>query len=179
MGNIVVSEFISLDGVIEAPETWHFPYLSDDMQATINELIHTTDVNLYGRKTYEDFAAFWPTQTNNEFGIADKLNSTPKYVVSSTLDKANWQNTTILRTMTDVARVKQEIDGTIGITGSAALVQSLMQAGLVDEYQLMIHPIVVGSGQRLFTEEASANLQLVASKTFSAGVILLTYRTAQ
>lgn len=179
MGNIVVSQFISLDGVIEAPETWHFPYLSDDMQATINELIHTTDFNLYGRKTYEGFAEFWPTQTNNEFGIADKLNSTPKYVVSSTLTKADWQNTTILRTMADVAKVKQEIDGTIGITGSAVLVQSLMQAGLVDEYHMMVHPIVVGSGQRLFTEETKANLQLIASKTFSAGVILLTYRTAQ
>jgi dihydrofolate reductase len=168
-----------LDGVIEAPETWHFPYLSDDMQAFINEAINTADAFLYGRVTYAGFASFWPTQTENEFGIADKLNNTPKYVVSTTLDKAEWNNATLIKGNldTEINKLKQQIAGTIAMTGSANLIQSLMEYGLVDEFQLLVHPIVVGNGKRLFNDGVkTTGLKLTASQTFSSGVIVLTYQ---
>lgn len=179
MRKIVVSEFMSLDGVVEAPEKWHFPYITDDMMAVTQEQINSLDVMLMGRNTYNDHAGFWPTQTNNEFGIAAKLNSAPKFVVSSTLDKADWNNTTIIRgnVIEEITRLKQQGDGTIGIDGSVTLIQALIEADLVDEYHLMIHPIVIGQGKRLFSEGLNTTkLKLVDTKTFSGGVVLLVYQ---
>lgn len=182
MRKIIVSEFLSVDGVMEAPEKWHFPYISDDMADYTMEQIQATDVMLLGRVTYQAFAAYWPLQTNNEFGIADKLNSTPKFVVSSTLEKVEWNNSTLLNEnfTQEITRLKQQGDGVIGITGSATLVQSLMQADLIDEYQLMVHPIILGSGMRLFKGEVDTTaLKLVETKNFDSGVIVLTYQGAK
>ncbi len=179
MSKIIVSEFLTLDGVMEAPEDWQFPYLSDDMSAFIQEQILALDAQLLGRVTYDIFAAYWPLQTNNEFGIADKLNRMPKYVVSSTLKKAEWNPSTIIsgNVAEAVAKLKQESVGNLGITGSATLVQSLMEADLIDEYQLQVYPIVLGKGRRLFRDGMDKlPLKLVESKTFSSGVVALSYQ---
>jgi dihydrofolate reductase len=180
MKKIVVSEFISLDGVIEAPETWHFPYITDDMQASVNAQLDACTDFLYGRVTYEAFASFWPSQTDNAFGIADKLNQTPKYVVSTTFQQATWQNTTLISKDVHqaIAALKQQGDGVIGLTGSAKLVQSLTQAGLVDDYILWVHPVVVGKGKHLFAEGVDAKLRLGSSRAFAGGVVEMVYHPA-
>ncbi|MEQ8675047.1 MAG: dihydrofolate reductase family protein [Aggregatilineales bacterium] len=179
MGKIIVSQFLSLDGVMEAPETWHFPYISDDMAAFTANDINASTATLYGRKTYEIFSGYWQTQKNNEFGFADHLNKMPKYVVSNTLQNTDWNNTTILRDLDAVKAMKDTVDGNIGITGSRKLIQSLMKANLVDRFQLLVHPIVLGKGRRLFTEEINTiSLSLLDSKTFQSGVIALTYALA-
>ena len=178
MRKIIVSEFLTLDGVMEAPEEWQFPYLSDDVAEFIKVQILALDAQLLGRVTYDIFAASWPSQTNNEFGIADKLNSMPKYVVSSTLKKADWNPTTVINgnVVEAISKLKQQPGGSIGITGSATLVQSLMKADLIDEYQLQVYPIVLGKGRRLFKDGIDKKLKLVESKTFSSGVVILIYQ---
>lgn len=179
MRKIIVSEFLSLDGVMEAPEQWHFPFVNSELQAEINAGIHASDALLLGRITYEIFAGYWPTQTHNEFGIADKLNSQPKYVVSSTLEKVDWNHSTLIKgnIVEAITKLKQQPGGDISVTGSATLVQSLLQADLIDEYRLMIHPIVVGSGIRLFTDGGEQKvLKLIETKTFSSGVVILMYQ---
>ncbi len=179
---IIVSEFVSLDGVMEAPEKWQSPYLSDDFLEEIKEQILGLDATLLGRVTYQEFAAYWPLQTNNEFGIADKVNSTPKFVVSSTLQKAEWNNSTLIKgdVVQAVSQLKQQGDGSIGVTGSATLVQTLLDANLIDEYRLLVHPVVVGNGKRLFKDAlATTALKLVETKVFSSGVVALIYQTVQ
>src|SRR5258706_11718860 len=137
MTQIKVSEFLTVDGVMEAPETWQSNYIADDVAADIQADIHAADAFLYGRVTYEIFAGYWPMQTHNEFGIADKLNNTPKYIVSSTLKKADWNNSRLIKgnAVDEIARLKQQSSGIISITGSATLIQTLMQANLIDEYR--------------------------------------------
>lgn len=179
MRKIIVSEFLTLDGVMEANERWQFPYFSDDLAEFNKAQILALDSILLGRVTYEIFASSWPYRTNNEFGIADKLNSTPKFVVSSTLKKAEWNNSTIINgnVLQRISDLKQQSGGDIGITGSAMLIQSLMKDNVVDEYRLFIHPIVIGSGKRLFSDWGSMVLKLVETKMFSSGVMLLSYQT--
>ena len=179
MRKIIVSEFVTLDGVMEAPETWQFPYFSADVAEDTKNNILTTDAFLLGRVTYDIFAASWPNQTNNEFDIADKLNSSPKFVISNTLQKAGWNNSTVIKGdgVEEVAKLKQQDGGVMGITGSATLVQALLEANLVDELQLQVHPIVLGSGKRLFKEGLNIQaLKLISSKVYSSGVVLLTYQ---
>lgn len=181
MRKIVVAEFISLDGVVEAPYTWHFPYMSEDMGADLLAAIMATDINLFGRATYEEFAGYWPTAEDDGSGMGNKLNSNPKYVVSNTLAKADWQNTTIIKgdVFGEIARLKAAGDGEIGITGSPTLVQSLLPTGLIDEFRLMVHPVVVGQGKRLFAEGCQATLKLVNTKTYQSGVVTMTYQPAE
>ena len=178
MRKIIVSEFISLDGVIEAPQNWHFPFVTDDMQQEVVNQILSQDAVLMGRVTYQEFAGFWPTAEDDGSGLANKLNSVPKYVVSTTLDQADWNNTTVIKgdIAEEIRKLKQQGDGIIGLTGSATLIQSLMEAGLIDEYQLMVHPVIVGSGKRLFKDGSKSTLNLVGSKPFAGGVILLSYQ---
>ena len=178
MRRLIVSEFLTLDGVMEAPETWQFPFFSDDFTEFNQTKIHESDISLLGRVTYDIFAGFWPTQTHNEFGIADKLNNMPKFVVSSTLKSADWNNSTLIKAnpMQEIAKLKQQGDGIIAVTGSNTLVQALMQANLVDEYQLTIHPIILGSGKRLFREGINQiGLKLVDTKPFKRGIVALIY----
>lgn len=163
---------------MEAPENWHFPFVNDELQAEINAGIHNSDALLLGRTTYDIFAEYWPNQHNNEFGIADKLNSQPKYVVSTTLEYATWNNSTLINTnvVEAITRLKHQSGGNIGVTGSAMLVQSLMRADLIDEYRLMVHPVVVGTGKRLFNGAHDPKaMKLVSAKTTSSGVAILTY----
>lgn len=179
MRKIVVAEFMSADGVIEAPDTWQFPFQSAEMGAITERQTHNNEAFLYGRVTYEIFAPYWPTLKNNEFGVADKLNSAPKYVVSTTLQKAEWNNSTVISTniIEEIRKLKQEPGGNIGIIGSTKLVHSLLDADLVDEVQVLVHPITLGKGERLFADGARPlTMQLTDSQVLPNGVVYLSYQ---
>jgi len=191
MRKLVVIEFLSLDGVYQAPggpneDTdggfkhggWQRPFFDDVMGAAVTEGMAQTDAHLFGRKTYEIMAAFWPTAPSKEEPIAQHLNSVEKYVASGTLQKAEWQNSTIIRDVAkEVAKLKEQPGKNIAVLGSGNLVQSLMVHDLVDEYSLMVFPIVLGSGKRLFPDsESTRNLRLVDSKPTSTGALMLTYQ---
>lgn len=181
MRKLVASLFLSLDGVSEAPETWHFPYFDDEMGAVIGAAMGTSDAFLLGRRTYEDWAAYWPGQTAEDSPMADYINGTPKYVASRTLDEVEWQNSTLLGADVPgaVAELKRQPGKEITISGSATLVRSLLAEGLVDELRLLVHPVVVGKGARLFEHgTAPTPLELVEAQTFRTGVLNLTYRPA-
>ena len=187
MGTIVVTEFVSLDGVMEDPGgaeafkhggwVFEFDRGAEGDQFKFEELIEAK-AHLLGRVTYEGFAAAWP-EREGEF--ADRLNGMPKYVVSSTLEHADWNNTTVLRgdVVAEVSKLKRDIDGVILIAGSAQLVRTLIEHGLVDELRLMVFPIIVGSGKRLFGETTDKHaLKLTDSKIVGDGIAILTYRPA-
>jgi dihydrofolate reductase len=181
MRKIVAGLFISLDGVIEAPQTWHFPYFNDEMGAAVAAQMEAADTMLLGRRTYEEFAGFWPNQSNDD-PFATRMNSTPKVVVSTTLEAATWQNSTLIRdnVVESLMQLKQQPGAEIGITGSATLVRSLLRERLLDELRLLVHPIVVGSGKRLFPDESDRTpLKLASSQTFSTGVLSLVYQPAE
>jgi dihydrofolate reductase len=190
MGTIVVTEFISLDGVIESPGpaedykhagwTFDFDRGAEGNQFKVDELFGA-EAQLLGRVTYEGFAAAWPEMEGmGEFG--EKMNNMPKYVVSSTLEAADWNNTTILRgdLADEVNKLKSDLQGVILVAGSARLVQGLLAHGLVDELRLMVFPVILGSGKRLFAGDAAdkTTLGLVDAKTVGDGVEILTYRPA-
>ena len=183
MRKLVVSEWMTLDGVFDADtmKEWFEPYDSEDRQNYIKENVLTSDAFLVGRVTYEMLASYWPNQKNNEMGIADRLNNAPKYVVSSTLKKAEWNNSTIINedVVEEVTKLKQQPGQDILMFGSATLVQSLMEADLIDEYRFLVQPIVMGSGKRFFNDGNTAPLKLVEAKPFSLGVVLLRYQPAK
>ena len=172
MGRIVSNFFMSLDGVVEAPDQWHVPYFNDEMGAAIGQGMATNKAFLMGRKLYEEWAAFWP---NSDDEFAEFLNSHPKYVVSSSLQTASWTNTTIVSGAGQLREVKDATDGDLVISGSAMLVRSLLAEGLVDELRVLVHPIVVGHGARLFEDSTSHALELVSNDRFSTGVLNLAY----
>ncbi len=179
MSKIIVCEFLTLDGVMAASEQWQPPYVSDDVAEEMAAHINGSDGTLLGRVTYDMFAQYWPTQKHNEFGIADKLNSEPKYVVSSTLQTPTWNNTTVIKgnVAEEISKLKQGSGGYLRLVGSATLARSLMQAGLVDEYWLLLHPLLRGSGKRLFEGELEqTSLKQLEAKPFSSGVVLLRYQ---
>ena len=177
MRKIVVSEYLSLDGVMEEP-SWTAPYWNDEIAKFKSEENLASDTLLLGRITYEGFAVAWPKMEDDEGAF--RMNSLPKYVVSTTLKKVGWNNSTLIKgnVVEEVARLKQAPgpDGSIEIFGSATLVRSLLQAGLVDECRLFVHPIVLGSGKRLFGAGDNMPLKLIEAKTFSSGVVLLRYQ---
>ena len=186
MGRIVVTEFISLDGVIEAPGggedfehggwTFEIDRGPEGDRFKLDELIEA-EAQLLGRRTYEGFAAAWP-QMEDEAGFAEKMNGMPKYVVSSTLESADWNNSTVLDgdLAEEIANLKDEVDGVILVAGSAQLAQGLLANDLVDELRLMVFPVVLGSGKRLFGESSDKlSLKLTASKTVGDGIAVLTY----
>jgi dihydrofolate reductase len=177
MRKIVAGLFISLDGVVEAPDKWHFPYFNDEMGGAVQAMTSGNDAMLLGRRTYEEFAAYWPTSTDD---FAGYMNGTQKYVVSNTLSTAEWQNSTLVTgdVFAELARLKEGPGGNLGITGSGTLVRSLLRQGLLDELHLLLHPIVVGAGKRLFDDGAQVPLRLTASETFGSGVLNLTYERA-
>jgi len=182
MRKVVAAEFVSLDGVMESPDKWHFPYFNEEMGQAVAEGFSTADAMLMGRVNYEEWAAFWPAQDPQENPMADQMNNMQKYVVSTTLEEPlEWQNSALIseNVADEIASLKQGEGGDIVISGSGALVRSLLHHGLLDELKLMIHPLLVGSGKRLFgEEEEQTKLELVDSKTFSTGVLYLTYRPA-
>jgi dihydrofolate reductase len=179
---LVVSEWVTLDGVFDADsmKEWFEPYESQDRQEYIKENVLTSDAFLVGRVTYEMLAGYWPNQKNNEMGVADRLNSAPKYVVSATLKKAEWNNSTIINedVVEEITKLKQQPGQDILVFGSANLVQSLMAADLVDEYRFLVHPIIMGSGKRFFRDEMVATkVKLVKTKTLALGVTLDCYQS--
>ena len=179
---IVAGLFLSLDGVYEAPHQWHFPYFNHEMGEAVQSQIDATDTMLLGRVTYQEFASYWPHQSNDEVPLADHMNNTPKVVISETLDSLDWQNSTLIKgnVVEELTLLKQQPGKNIGITGSGTLVASLLRAGLLDELRLLVHPIVVGKGKRLFATEGEARgLRLADAQTFSTGVLYLTYTPAE
>jgi dihydrofolate reductase len=177
--------FISLDGVVEAPHLWQEGLMDDDMLGDIISQINAEDAILMGRVTYQDFAPFWPTSTDEPF--ASHINNPPKYVVSTTLDEVEWGQwdkpkliKSAKRVAKEISKLKQQPGKNIGVSGSPTLVRSLLQEDLLDELKLMIHPVIVGPGKRLFKEDgALKKLQLVDSKVTSKGVVILTYQPDQ
>ena len=181
MRKIVAGLFISLDGVVEAPDQWHFPYFNDEMGAAVQSQMDATDAMLLGRVTYQEFASFFPNQTSAEVPMADYMNATPKFVVSTTLDSVEWQNSTLIKgnVVEELTKLKRLPGKDITITGSGTLVRSVLREGLLDELQLLLHPIVVGRGTRLFADAGEQKaLKLVDAKTFSTGVLSLIYQPA-
>jgi dihydrofolate reductase len=187
VGRIIVTEFVSLDGVMEDPGgaegfkhgAWTFEIARGDEgdKFKLDETL-SSEALLLGRVTYEGFADAWPAR---EGEFADKFNSMPKYVVSSTLEEPEWDNSTVLRgdLAEEVAKLRREHDGEIVVHGSARLVQALIEDDLVDELRLMVFPVVLGSGKRLFAEtSAKKPLQLVDSKVVGDGVAILVYQSA-
>jgi dihydrofolate reductase len=188
---LIVVEYVSLDGVIQAPGHaaedvaggfarggWTGPFLPDHRRYN-TELYQTAGAFLLGRLTYEIFAAYWPTVTNPDDQIARALNALPKYVASTTLDAAAWQPTTVLGgDLTEqVATLKAAPGRPILVVGGSRLAQTLLGYGLVDEYQLWLHPVVVGGGKRLFRDGGPpAALRLVDSRTTTSGLVILTYQ---
>jgi len=186
MGKIVVTEFVSLDGVMEDPGgaedyrhggwTFEFDRGEEGNKFKLDELFEA-EAQLLGRVTYEGFAAAWP-EREDPGGFAERMNSMPKYVVSSTLSEASWHNTTILDgDLPDaIAKLHREIDGTILVAGSAQLVQGLLEHNLIDELRLMVFPVVLGEGKRLFGDvSAKKPMRLTDSKVVGDGVGILTY----
>jgi dihydrofolate reductase len=190
VGKIVVTEFVSLDGVMEDPGGaegfkhggWTFDFEQGDEgnQFKLDETLEA-EALLLGRVTYEGFAAAWPSMSD-PVGFADKMNAMPKYVVSSTLKDPEWNNSTVLEgdVAEQVSKLKQDVDGVILVGGSAQLVQALVETDLVDEYRLMVFPVVLGAGKRLFGETSDkATLRLLDSKTVGDGISILTYEPAR
>lgn len=176
MRKIALTEFVTLDGVMEDPHDWHFPYWSDEMGACKLEETMATDALLLGRVTWEGFGAAWPGRTDDT-GYADRLNSIPKYVVSTTLRDPEWHNSHVIgENVTDeVRKLKDGDGGDIVVHGSATLAASLMEANLIDEYRLMIHPLVLGTGKRLFDERRFMNfLTVTKTRSLPNGVTMLT-----
>ncbi|HEX5549127.1 MAG TPA: dihydrofolate reductase family protein [Ktedonobacterales bacterium] len=190
MGKIVVSEFVSLDGVMEDPGGaegtkhggWTFPFGSPEQEQFKAEELVKADALLLGRRTYQGFAAAWPSMEGTG-AYGEKMNSMPKYVVSTTLADSNvtW-NATLLKgdLAQELARIKQEVGQDILIFGSGQLVHSMVAQSLIDEYRLMVFPVILGSGKRVFPEaDEKTTLTLVESKPFASGVMVLTYRPAK
>jgi dihydrofolate reductase len=172
MRKVVASEFVSLDGVVEAPDKWHFPYFNDQMGEAIGAAMVASDAMLMGRVLYEEWAAFWPKQDPDENPVAAQMNGVRKYVVSTTLEEPlQWQNSTLIadNVAEEISKLKEQPGKDISISGSPTLVRSLLADDLLDELRLMLHPIVVGSGKRLFEEGGDQKaLKLRAQKEYQA-----------
>ena len=183
MRKVVASELVSLDGVMGSPQEWAFSYSNDEMEQANASGIAASDALLLGRATYQEFASYWPYQNSADQPYTDYLNRTPKFVVSKTLEgPLEWQNSTLIKgdVAKEITELKRQPGKDITIIGSAALVQSLLCDGLLDELRLMVHPVVLGSGKRLFEDEGDQKaLELVDSKPFSTGVLYLTYQPTQ
>lgn len=178
MRRIVVSEFVSLDGVFEDPHLWSFDFFGDDWVAWKFTEIQEHDTLLLGRATYEGFAAAWPSRTD-EMGFADRYNSIPKSVVTQSKEPLTWQSSTALHgdLATEMAALKAAPGQDILIHGSGTLVDGLKELDLVDEYRTMIYPVVVGSGRKLFADGTSKQkLQLVDTIPFASGPVVLVHR---
>jgi len=173
MRNLIVTTFLSLDGVMENP-AWTFPYWNDETAQFKGEESLASDALLLGRVTYQGFAAAWP-QSKDE-GAA-YFNGVRKYVVSTTLEAVEWNNSALIKAdvVEEIRKLKQQDGMDIAVHGSATLVQTLIQHDLVDRYRLLIYPVIVGKGIRLFQDDTAATLKLVQAQAFSSGVVALIY----
>ncbi len=184
---LVVTQNITLDGVIEATGDWFTPAGDEtdvdnsDIETKLREHMEVQDALLLGRNTFESFRGYWPQQTDDTTGISNHLNEVQKYVMSSTMQEPEWENTTVLQgSLEDEVRALKGGPGKeIGITGSISVVRDLISAGLVDEYRLFVFPVVLGRGERLFADATKVpELRLLEAKPFRSGVVLLSYRVA-
>jgi dihydrofolate reductase len=179
MRKIIAGLFISLDGVVQAPEKWTGPYFNDQVGQAVGALMTANDAMLLGRVTYQGFAAAFGGQSG---GMADQMNNTPKYVVSRTLTSADWQNSTLISgdIAGEIAALKQQPGKDIGMSGSSALISWLLRHGLLDRLDLLVFPVVLGAGKRLFSElDGPVALALTGSEAFSTGVVHLSYEPAR
>ena len=188
MRKVIVSEYVTLDGVMEDPGGaegfehggWSFQFWNEEAAKFKFDELFASDALLLGRVTYQGFAKAWPTM-KDEGGFADRMNSLPKFVVSTTLKEVEWNNAKLMKgnIAEEVSKLKQQPGQDILIAGSGELVHTLMQHDLIDEYRLMVHPVVLGSGKRLFRDGTGTKvLKLIETKTFSSGVVLLSYQPA-
>ncbi|ADB48918.1 dihydrofolate reductase family protein [Conexibacter woesei] len=181
MRKIKANFFISLDGVVEAPDRWHFPYFDDEMGAAVSAGFATTDAMLMGRVLYDEWAAYWPEHADEPFG--DVINGMQKYVVSNSLRTAEWQNSEVVSgdVVAQLTEIKRRDGGDISMSGSATTVRWLLREGLLDELNLLVHPIAIGDGlARLFPpDEPSIPLELLSGQTFKSGVLNLSYAPAK
>jgi dihydrofolate reductase len=188
MSNVVVATFLTLDGVMEDPGGsegfehggWQLPFVDQDVADGVRDGLFAAGALLLGRVTYEQFATAWPSMTDED-GFAERMNALPKYVASTTLREPLAWNATLLDSDVPaaVAKLKQQPGGDLLVQGSGTLVRTLMQRNLIDAYQLWVHPVVLGSGKRLFADGvAPTSLQLVDTRTSSTGVVALTYQAA-
>ncbi|WP_030454893.1 dihydrofolate reductase family protein [Herbidospora cretacea] len=180
MRKIISGLFISLDGVVEAPDQWHFPYFNDEMGEAVESTVANADAVLFGRRTFTDFQSYWPEQ-GPEVPFSSFINNVRKYVVSTTLTETTWADSSIISG--DVAARIRELKASegkdISITGSGTLVMWLLRQGLLDELRLLVHPIIVGEGKkRLFDDGERLGLALVDLKVFKNGVTHQIYAKA-
>jgi dihydrofolate reductase len=193
MAKLVVTTFVTLDGVMQAPGGpnedrsggfehggWLVPYFDEATGEFMNEVFERPGAFLLGRKTYEIFTGHWPHVTDEDDPIASKLNTLPKYVASRTLENADWQNSTVIRDVpTEVAKLKSEAGGELQVHGSGDLIQTLIEHDLVDAYNVLTFPVVLGTGKRLFPEGVTPGaLRLTGSRTTGTGVVISAYERA-
>src|SRR5690242_14394618 len=181
MRKIISGLFISLDGVVEAPHDWHFPWFNDEMGAAIGEITGRCDTSLFGRRTFEEFASYWPQQ-GPEVPFSEFINNTEKYVVSNTLTSTDWKNSHIIGgdVAKEVQALKEREGRGISVTGSGTLVRWLLEQGLLDELHLLIHPVAIGRGKKLFDgTTGQIPLKVASCKTFETGVLSVVYVPAE
>ena len=183
MRKLTADLFISLDGVVEAPDQWHFPYFNDEMGAAVTATVGSADTLLLGRKTYDSFAGAWPgreAEGGEDAPFAKQLGDARKIVVSNQDLDFTWRNSEVLRgdLLDGVRALKQEPGGPIAMSGSVSVVRQLAAAGLIDELHLLVHPIVLRKGERLWDDGSPIPLRLLSSQTFETGVLNLVYGPA-
>ena len=177
MRKIVSGLFISLDGVTEAPDQWHFPYFNDEMGEAVSSNIDRCDALLFGRKTFEEVAGFWPN-ADQEDPFTRYINDTQKYVVSNTVHDPEWQPSSVIRgdVMTEIRKLKEQPGKDLVLFAGASLASTFIELDMVDEYRLYIHPLVLGNGISLFKDlSVERRLKLLHAKAFPSGVVLLQY----
>ena len=181
MRKLVAGLFLSLDGVAEAPNRWVFPYMTDEVGQVVGASMQASDAMLLGRRTYQEWAAYWPDKTSADDPFADYINNVPKHVVSTTLKPPlEWRNSTPVTgdVRQQITQLKQQPGNEIAISGSITLVGWLLREGLLDELSLLVFPVVVGRGKRLFDGPDQVPLTLVQSRAFDNGVLALRYARA-
>ena len=182
MRKLIITQWVSLDGVFDASSMnkWWLPFDSPSRQQYIQDTINNCEIMLYGRNTYEMLYPYWSAFKHNEQGVADKLNMGKKYVVSSKLKKAQWENSTIIKKdfISEVEKIKRQDGGYILVQGSSTLIKPLLETGLVDELKLLINPAIVGGGERPFLDDIVCDLHFLNLKQFDKNVLLLTYKPA-
>jgi dihydrofolate reductase len=177
MRKLVATEYVTLDGVMEEPGQWSFPFWSEETAQFKFDELFASDALLLGRVTYEGFARAWPSMTDEQ-GFADRMNGMRKYVVTTTLTTPEWNNSRVIaeHVFDEVVALKQQTGQDILLAGSGQLVRALMAQDLIDEYRLMVYPLVLGAGKRLFDEGAlRRELRLVEARPFASGTVVLTY----
>lgn len=173
---LVATEYVTLDGIFEEPGHWSFPYFDEQAMQFKSDELDATDAQLLGRLTYEGFAKAWPTmEGTGDFGV--KMNTMPKYVVSKTLKNPEWSGSVVVSgdVEDEISKLKAKPGRDLLLAGSGRLFNALMVDDLIDVYRFMVHPVILGQGRKLFTQEARRDLKLVDAKTFSKGIVVLEY----